>query len=59
MAPPIVVMLEPGRKRAPRSALEVKTWRPLTLQGAVEAFDLAVLPRTMRTDERLPGAGLG
>lgn len=32
---------------------------PLGLQGAVEAFDLAVLPRAVRLDELLGGAVLG
>ena len=56
-----VVVLDPGRKRggALGVAGEHLPVGPLGLQGAVQSFDLAVLPWAVRFDELLTDAVLG
>jgi hypothetical protein len=53
-----VVVLEPGRKGGGAFVVgeEDLPVGPLGLQGAVEAFDLAVLPGAVGLDELLLGA---
>src|SRR3954447_8515652 len=56
-----VVVLDPGGKGggALGVAGECLPVGPFGGQGAVEAFDLAVLPGAVRLDELLPGAQCG
>jgi hypothetical protein len=56
VAPSSVVVLEPGCKRCGAVCVgeEDVPVGPFGLQGAVEAFDLAVLPGAVRLDELLP-----
>ena len=61
MAALSVVVLEPGCKGGCAVVVgeEDLAVGPLGEQGAVEAFDLAVLPGAVRPDEDLPDAGRG
>ncbi len=57
MASSIVVEVEPGREGCAALVVagEDLAVGPLGLQGAVEAFDLAVLPRAVRSDRQVAG----